>query len=193
MSHQDLSPQGWAPKIQKKGRTLIAHHMYSSSHVLYTKCIVHKGSYLFVAAIVLTFLCDCSRECHVTLSAYSAMKYQISSTTARPTSFCISMMNLMAIWQFWHHLETRIGRLVKTPDMIRFKYNISGSWQAFFSIFIPLDSKSISLHILKISTKTVLPFSKYPITNTRLILWQLQFSALQSKQVLLHENDHILI
>ena len=23
MSHQDLSPQGWAPKIQKKGRTLI--------------------------------------------------------------------------------------------------------------------------------------------------------------------------
>ena len=23
MSHQDLSPQGWAPKIQKKGRTLV--------------------------------------------------------------------------------------------------------------------------------------------------------------------------
>ena len=25
-------------------------------------------------------------------------------------------MNFMAIWQSWHHLETRIGRLVKTLD-----------------------------------------------------------------------------
>jgi hypothetical protein len=83
--------------------------------------------------------------------------------------------------------------LVKTPDMIRFKYNISGSIWAFFIIFTPIDSESISLHILKFSTRKVQPFSKYPITNTRLISWQLQFSALQSKHVLLHKNNHVLI
>jgi hypothetical protein len=40
--------------------------------------------------------------------------------------------------------------LVKTPDMIRFKYNISGSWWAFFT---PLDSELIGLHILKFQRK----------------------------------------
>jgi hypothetical protein len=70
---------------------------------------------------------------------------------------------------------------------------ISGSWWVFFTMFKPLDSESIKLHILKISTKKVHPFSKYPITNTGLILWQLHLSALQSKHVLLHKNNHVLI
>ena len=39
MSHQDLSPQGWAPKIQKKGRTLTWLHSMLKKYAFFAKLI----------------------------------------------------------------------------------------------------------------------------------------------------------
>ena len=46
------------------------------------------------------------RECHVILSAASAVKYGISSTIVKTTPFGISHANFTRIWCCWHHLRT---------------------------------------------------------------------------------------